>query len=93
MLSKRSLHHHRGDAVARQVNNSRALLLALKVSTVVPSAVLSRMVPLPRWTGSLKVTTMLLPTATFAPPFAGLNAETVGAVVSVAGAPVCVVNE
>ena len=49
-----------------------------------PAAVLSTILPVPRWTGSLNVTTMLLPTATAVAPSAGLKLTAVGGVESTA---------
>ena len=59
---------------------------ALNDSTRVPEAdpLRSSMFPVPRVMVSLKVKTMLLPTATPVAPSVGLNVETVGAVVSAA---------
>ena len=68
----------------------RVLVATLKVSMVVPVADtdLIRILPVPLTTASLKVSTMLLPTATPVAASVGLNVETVGAVVSAAAAVV-----
>ena len=60
---------------------SRVLVAASKVSTMVPVAEPERIkiLPAPRWIASLKVNTMLLPTATPVAASRGMNVETVGA--------------
>ena len=53
-----------------------ALVAASYVATTVPAAVFNRMLPVPRWMASLKVSTTLAPTATPVAASAWLNVLT-----------------
>ena len=60
----------------------RVLVAASKDSITVPAAFFRKIVPVPCAMASLKVSTMLLPTATAVASSAGLKLTTTGAVVS-----------